>query len=385
MRVLFLTHSYPRVPGDAPGNFLWLLAVALRSEGVEVRVVAPAAEGLPETDTFDGIVVERFRYAPRAWQTLAYTGNMAESVRRSWGSRVALVGYLGAQFAAATRVRRAFEPDVVHAHWWFPGGLVGTWASGLADLPLVTTMHGTDVRLARASGIAQPVFRRVMQQSRIVTTVSEWLASEVRAIAPGIQPVVARMPVSTKVFFPAGARDPNRLLFVGRLNAQKGVHDLLVAVSRTSPATLLDVVGDGVDRDALRREAHELGIGDRVTWHGALPQTDLPVLYRRAAALIVPSTGEGFGLVSVEAQLCETPVIAYRSGGITETIVDGVTGFLVPPGDVTALAEAVGDIIDRPELASEMGRAGRLNAIAMTSPESSARRYAEIYRRAISL
>jgi glycosyltransferase involved in cell wall biosynthesis len=282
-------------------------------------------------------------------------------------------------------VRRTFEPDLIHAHWWFPGGLVGSWASGLADVPLVTTLHGTDVRLARGSGFAQPLFRRVMQHSRIVTTVSEWLASEVRDLAPQINPVVARMPVSTATFFPAGERDPNRLLFVGRLNAQKGVRDLLLALEHTPASVQLDIVGDGVDRDDLQREARERGVAHRITWHGAVPQTALPALYRQAAALVVPSTGEGFGLVSVEAQLCETPVVAYRSGGIAETIVDGITGLLVPVGDVTSLANAVAQIIERPDFGRDMGRAGRINAIAMSSPESSARRYAEIYRRAISL
>ncbi len=385
MRVLFLTHSYPRTPGDAAGNFLWQLAVALRNEGVDVRVVAPAAADLPANESFDGIVVERFRYAPRSWQTLAYTGNMAETVRRSWGSKLALVGYLGSQFAAATRVRRAFEPDLIHAHWWFPGGLVGSWASGLADLPLVTTLHGTDVRLARAKGFAQPMFRRVMRNSRVVTTVSEWLAQEVRELAPETNPVVARMPVSTDSFRPGGTHDPNRLLFVGRLNAQKGVRDLLIAFEQVRPNTHLDIVGDGVDREALQREAGERGIANRITWHGALPQTELPLLYQRAAVLIVPSTGEGFGLVSVEAQLCETPVVAYESGGITETIVHGTTGMLVPVGDTGRLTAAVNQIVEQPEFGRELGRAGRMNAIAMSSPESSARRYAQIYRHATTL
>ena len=149
MHVLFLTHSFPRSEGDAAGSFILRLAVALRNEDVKVQVVAPAAEGVPEADEIEGIRVERFRYAPRRYERLAYTGNMAGDVASSWTAKLALVGFLGSDFVHAVRARRAFEPQVVHAHWWFPNGVVGTWVGGLAHIPLVTTLHGTDVRLAR--------------------------------------------------------------------------------------------------------------------------------------------------------------------------------------------------------------------------------------------
>ena len=379
-RVLFITHSYPRVPGDAAGSFLWHLAVALRAEGVEVRVVAPASEHLPAHDVFDGIPVDRFRYAPHRYETLAYTGNMATEVQRSWSARLALVGFLGAEFAAATRVRREFVPDIVHAHWWFPGGLAASWVARLGHLPLVTTMHGTDVRLARDRSVARPLFRHVMRQSRLVTTVSHWLAAEAEVIAPGTRPVVAPMPVATSLFSPSGPRSADRLLFVGRLNAQKGLGDLIDALGRMRATASLDVVGEGPDRAALVGRAESAGAAARITWHGALRQQDLPALYRRAAAVVVPSIGEGLGLVAVEAQLCETPVVAYASGGTTDTVRDGETGILVAPGDVDALARALDALLADPGRCRVLGGAGRMHALALFAPESAARRYAELYR-----
>lgn len=385
LRVLFLTHSYPRVPGDAAGSFLLHLANALRGEGVEVRVVAPAGLApsgtqLPASETLDGVRVDRFHYAPRQYENLAYTGEMAQEVQRSWSAKAALVGFLGAGFAAATRVRREFDPHLVHAHWWFPSGLVGSWAAGLGGLPLVTTLHGTDVRLARAKRIARPLFRRVMHQSRAVTTVSRWLAAEVRDMAPGVTPIVAPMPVSTTIFHPAGDRATDRLLFVGRLNAQKGVALLLDAVARMRTRLTLDIVGHGPDAARLLAQSEQLGIADRVVWHGAQPQPALPSFFQRASAVVVPSLGEGLGLVAVEAQLCEAPVVAFDSGGITDTIVHGETGLLAPPGDVDALASALDRLWDDPELRLGLGRAGRMAALGDFSPESAARRYATIYR-----
>ncbi len=390
LRVLFLAHSYPRVPGDAAGSFLLHLANALRHERIEVRVVAPAGiapagADLPAVEVLDGITVERFHYAPRKYENLAYTGEMAQAVQRSWSARFALVGFLGSGFAAATRARREFEPHIVHAHWWFPGGLVGSWAARLGGLPLVTTMHGSDVRLARGSSFARPLFRRVMHQSRAVTTVSRWLAAEVRAMAPGIEPLVAPMPVSTEIFHPGEGRADDRLLFVGRLNAQKGVALLLDAFARMRHHVKLDLVGAGPDEAALRAQAVQLGIADRLTWHGAQPQTALPAFYQRASALVVPSLGEGLGLVAVEAQLCEAPVVAFDSGGITDTVVQGETGLLVPPGDVDALAATLDRLWDDPELRLGLGRAGRMAALGDFAPASAARRYATLYRSLVAI
>ena len=380
MRALFLTHSFPREPGDAAGSFVLKLAVALRDHGVDVHVVAPSGDHLPATDRFDGIPVERFRYAPRRYEKLAYAGNMHTQVRNSWGAKLALLGFLGSEFGSAVRARRSFEPDVVHAHWWFPGGLVGTWVSGLAHIPLVTTLHGTDVRLARGTAMARPLFRHVLQQSAAVTTVSRWLARETEMLVSGVSASVAPMPVATELFSPGGQRDANRLLFVGRLTAQKGIESLIEAVARMRHAVSLDVIGDGPLAAMLPDRARALGIGDRIHWLGQLPQPELVEHYRRATALVVPSTDEGLGLVAVEAQLCETPVVGYESGGLTDTVQHDRTGLLVPPGNVAALTATLDELLDRPDRGGDLGRAGRIVALAGFAPESAARRYAGIYR-----
>ncbi len=379
MRVLFLTHSYPRSPGDAAGSFILQLAVALRAEDIEVTVLAPAGDDLPAEETLSGIPVHRFRYAPRRFQRLAYTGYMADEVRRSFSAKLSLLGFLGSEFTNGARIRREFLPDIVHAHWWFPGGLVGTWIAGLSGVPLVTTLHGTDVRLARGTSLARPLFRHVLTHSRAVTTVSRWLASETTAIVPRLRPVVAPMPVATNLFSPGNHRGEAQLLFVGRLNAQKGIELLLRAMAAMRTKPILDVVGDGPDAPALKAEAQRLGIGERVRWHGALPQPRLVEFYRSAAALVVPSLGEGFGMVAVEAQLCETPVVAFDSGGLGDSIADGVTGYLVPPGDIAALAGKLDAVLDDPTRSS-VGQSGRQSALAQFSPESAARRYAQVYR-----
>jgi glycosyltransferase involved in cell wall biosynthesis len=384
VRVLFLTHNFPRYEGDAAGSFLLRLARALRDEDVEVRVIAPAAPDLAEVETIGDVPVHRFRYAPRRYETLAYGGNMAQLVKASWSARLTLLGFLGAEFRCAARQRSEFPPDVIHAHWWFPNGVVGTWLARLANRPLVTTLHGTDVRLARAIAFSRPAFRHVLQHSAAVTAVSRWLASEAGALVSAPSAQVAPMPVATELFTPNGARRGDALLFVGRLSAQKGVDHLLRAVARMSRRASLDVVGDGDERQTLESLAGSLGIAERVRWHGALPHHKLVDFYRSAAALVVPSVDEGLGLVAVEAQLCETPVVASESGGLTDVVQQDRTGLFVPPADPDALARALDDLLSRPDRGAALGAAGRLHALSAFAPESVARRYAEIYRNAIA-
>jgi glycosyltransferase involved in cell wall biosynthesis len=384
MKVLFLTHAFPRFDGDVAGNFLLRLASALGEQGVSVRVVAPASPGADETSKLNGTGIDRFRYAPSKYETLAYTGNMAEQVRDSWSARFSLLGFLGAEFRSAVRARREMQPDIVHAHWWFPSGLVGTWLSKLSHTPLVTTLHGTDVRIARTVSMSRPAFRHVLQNSRAITAVSKWLADEAQSLVSAPHPVVAPMPVATDLFSPGGARQQNALLFVGRLTKQKGVDLLLHALAKLPAAITLDIVGEGVEKAALESLARELGLASRVRWHGVQAHGELVRFYRSAAAVIVPSAGEGLGLVAAEAMLCETPVVGFESGGLPDVVQHDRTGLLVRERSADALADAIEQLFARPDRGQALGAAGRLHSLATFAPESVARRYVDIYRAAIA-
>lgn len=359
--------------------------------GADVHVLAPAAPGLADRATIHDITVERVRYARDDRQTLAYTGTMAETVRGSWSGRFALLGLLRHLRRATQRAlvdaHRAGAPfDAVHAHWWFPAGLA-LWGAGFgrAGAPrLVITMHGSDVRLARNTPLAHPVMRRVLAQADTVTAVSRWLADEAMAIAPGVTVRVAPMPVDITQFTPpetdahATART-SRLLFVGRLNAQKGVADLLDALAHTRHAVSCDIIGDGPDREALHQRARTLGIDARVRWHGALPSHALSSFYRGALATVMPSREEGLGLVAVESQLSGTPVIAYASGGLPDVVDPAAGGTLVPSGDIPAFARAIDALADAPEQADALGAAGRQRVFERFSPVNVARRYLAWY------
>lgn len=387
-RILFVTHNFPRVAGDAAGSFVLRLARALMDDGAHVHVLAPAAAGLASRDVIEGVPVERVRYARADRQVLAYEGTMVEAVRSSWAGRFALLGLLWqmrrAVRAAVVAARRAGTPfDIVHAHWWFPSG-VSAWLAGAGGgnlPPLVVTMHGSDVRLAQRIAPAHPVMRRVLTRAGAVTAVSGWLARTAERLVPSVRVQIAPMPVPVDRFTPPPTEHPERagVLFVGRLNAQKGVADLLEALAQSETAVRCDVVGDGPDRAPLHERAERLGLGDRITWHGALPADALPAFYRRAAVTVMPSREEGLGLVAVESQLCGTPVVAYDSGGLPDVVSPAAGGTLVPVGDIEALRGAIDRLLRGPVEASACGERARAHVLEKFSPQHVAAAYLKLY------
>lgn len=390
MRVLFVTHNVPRFDGDAAGSFVLRLAVALQGAGVRVEIIAPGAAGLASRGTLEGVTIHRVRYASDARMTLAYEGTMVEQVRRAWSARFALLGLLralrGAARAALDEARRAGDPfDVVHAHWWFPAGLALWRALPARSAPArVLTMHGSDVRLAQSVAPARRLMGAVLAEYQVRTAVSSWLAARAAQVSPHAAVQVAPMPVDTRHFAVSSATDRAGILFVGRLNAQKGIADLLQALAHAalSHATL-DVVGDGPDRAALEAQAARTGVAGRIRWHGALPQSALVPLYQRAAVVAVPSREEGLGLVAVEAQLCGAPVVAYASGGLPDVVLPDAGGTLVPAGDIAALAIALAALTTNPAEAVRRGRAAHDRILARFSPEAVARRYIGFYEEAM--
>ena len=389
MRVLFVTHNIPRFDGDAAGSFVLRLAVALQSAGARVEVIAPWAAGLSATGTIEGVTITRVRYADDDAMTLAYEGTMVEQVRRSWSGRFALIGLLRALRRAAramiTNAANAGDPfDIVHAHWWFPAGLA-LWRALPRSTVRVLTMHGSDVRLAQSIFPARAVMKRVCAEYAVRTAVSSWLAATASRLAGGRSVEVAPMPVDTRHFTPDEHATRAGILFVGRLNSQKGIGDLLNALSQPAlHSATLDIVGDGPDRATLEAQIAAAGLDSRVRWHSVKSQPQLVPLYQRASVVAMPSREEGLGLVAVEAQLCGTPVVAYASGGLLDVVRPEAGGTLVPTGDIDALATALASLLNDPARAQMYGDAARAEMRGRFSPESVATGYLALYRDAVA-
>jgi glycosyltransferase involved in cell wall biosynthesis len=178
--------------------------------------------------------------------------------------------------------------------------------------------------------------------------------------------------------FPPGrrAREP-RLIFVGRLKAYKRV-EVLLDVLEAAPGTILDVVGEGDHRPDLEAEIERRGLGSRVVMHGYVDDATKAELYGRAWVNITASRSEGWSLTVMEAAMCGTPSAALAVGGLSESIVDGETGFLAD--DTSELCRRVRQLVEQPELRDRLGVAAQRRARSF-SWDRSAAAFLEVLKR----
>ena len=310
MRVVVLTTSYPRTPDDVAGGFVRDAVERLRAAGVEVEVVSPA------TFEHHGIAYGH-----------GVMGNLRERpLKLLW--LPALLWNFRRAAAAAVGVA-----DLVHAHWLPAGAIAMTLGK-----PFVVQLWGTDVEMARR---VPWLARHVLRRASLVICPSTALADGARRLgATAVRVIPSGVDLPPEI---GAEADPPEVLFAGRLSAEKGILQLVEATVGMN----LVVAGDGPLR------------ADVPMALGMIPNRDLQLLYARAALVVCPSLREGFGVACAEAMAHARPVVASAVGGLRDLVVDGETGILVPPGDVTALRAAIERLLADPGARRRMGLAGR--------------------------
>lgn len=334
--VLVCTQGFPRHPDDHHASFVLDHAQALAAAGVSVEVSCPAAPGLPTAETYPGPVrVRRFRYAPRRFEVLAYSGGMHH---RAKGPSALVLPMFFAGFLLDV-VRRARAADVIHAHWWLPSGIVAVIAGRITGTPVVVQLHGTDVAMTK--GPLRMLARAVLRSAEGVIAVSGALADwayDVADVRAEVLPMPLRDALAGGLDTPPEPPPADGPVFaVGRLVKEKGFDVLVRAAAKAG--TPVVVAGDGTERPKLEALATEVGAD--VTFLGPVAPGALGPMYRAARIVAVPSRREGFGLVAAEALANGRAVVASSVGGLRSVVTDGVTGLLVPADDPEALAEAL--------------------------------------------
>ncbi|MCX7015416.1 MAG: N-acetyl-alpha-D-glucosaminyl L-malate synthase BshA, partial [Candidatus Sumerlaeota bacterium] len=289
--------------------------------------------------------------------------------------------------------------DLVHVHYAVPHALCASLAMDMLaavgkQIPVVTTLHGTDITLVGRSPAFFPAVRLGIQRSNAVVAVSEWLRQETIRHFRLPNPIhVIHNFVDGDVFqrrdMPAlrrrYAKDEERVdMHVSNFRPVKRVGDVarvFAEIAKAMPAKLL-MVGDGPERGAAMTLARDLGVMNRTWFLGS--QDRVQNLLPLADILLFPSDGESFGLVAAEAMACEAPVIAADRGGIPEVIVHGKTGILCPVGDIGAMAKAAIEILASEEKRREMGAAGRRDVLERFNPEDKVGQYEDLYAGLVS-
>ena len=399
LRIVCPTYWYPQHATDTQATYVHDINRHLVRRGHQVIVVTPGARTLPAHESFDGVEVVRFPMALP--EDLTY-GRVAQSRVTMLGklARLAVMtDYLEAQFSRTVATARSWKADVIHAHWAIPTGPAALLAARRLRLPSVITMHGGDVYVNPEQGYdfptrwyVRPALRWTLRHAGALTAITEDCRQHaLRAGAPSGKVHIIFNGTDLRRFSPepggASPVDPRHgphMIFACRqLFPRKGIRFLIEAAAMLVPRfpdLRLVLAGDGFERPELVRLAERLGIAERVTFLGWVANASLPPYYRAAAVSVIPSLEEGFGIPAAEAMGCETPVVATDAGGLPEVVEHGVTGLVVPRGDATALAGAIGELLDDPERRRRMGEAGRQRALRHFDWDRTAEQLEELYR-----
>jgi glycosyltransferase involved in cell wall biosynthesis len=349
VRLALVTPRFPPEIGGLEG-YVGRVAETLQDTGeIDVTVITTGRSPRATLDTYRGIPVHRLG----SWLTVSNT-----PVNPLWWWQV-------------RRLLDRLQVDVVNAHAPVPG--LADIAAFTADVPVVLTYHAgslekgghpVDVLLRGYERHVLPrVFARCEELVAVSPVARTHRTGRAHLVPPGVDCRRFTPPA------PTAAREP-RVLYVGRVERAsrwKGLHVLLeslVPLRELVPDVRLEIVGDGDDVTSLQAHARRLGVDGIVDWTGPVAHEDLPDHYRRAGVTVLPSLteSESFGMTLVEAMASGCPVVGSAVGGIPFVVRDGVDGLLVPPGDVQALAQALGAVLSDPGRAACLGAAGRAAA-----------------------
>jgi glycosyltransferase involved in cell wall biosynthesis len=370
LRIALTADTYPPDVNGA-ANFAYRLASGLAARGHEVHVICPSTNGETFTSVHDGVTVHRigslrtpfhptFRFCP-PWRTARTVPALLAEI----------------------------EPDVVHTQAHFLIGRSAVRAATAAGIPVVATNHFMPENLLSYGPLPRWTHRslarlawrdlvRVFGRATVCTTPTP-RAAELLERNGLNRPVMAISCGIDRAHY-AGPPEPTgapTILFVGRLDAEKNVHELLEAAAAL-PDVHVEVVGDGSERHRLAALAARLGIAGRVRFHGFVPDEELVRAYRRCDVFCMPGTAELQSLVTMEAMAAGKPVVAADAMALPHLVRPGHNGWLYPPGDVTELAGRLAAVLADEQTRTAMGKAS-LDLIAAHDLGSTLDQFERVY------
>ncbi len=337
------------------------LAARKHSVAVYTRLSSPDAELV--VSLAPGVEVHRLAAGPAAPlpkdELLSHMPEFGAALGREWARR---------------------PPDLVHAHFWM-SGLASLQGAARLSIPVIQTFHALGSVKARYQGskdTSPP--ERIDAERRIGVACDQVIATchdEVRELSqlgiPSDKVAVVPCGVDTGTFWPFGTEAPRdsrgRLLTLGRLVERKGIDTAIEALPQLPGVELVvaggpvrDVLGKDAEYRRLRDIARARGVADRVVFTGAVPRAQVPALIRSADVAVCTPWYEPFGITPLEAMACGVPVVASAVGGLTDSVVHGTTGLLIPARDPVALAAATRTLLADPALRTAFGEAGARRA-----------------------
>jgi glycosyltransferase involved in cell wall biosynthesis len=399
MRVLMITLGYPKYPGEPTAPFIEAIARSLAARGHSLDVVLPYH---PEFryPASDEIRFFPYRYSPVSSFAPWGFGNSFGPNSRINVAAGTLLPAIALSLRRCVRRRLAIGGyDVIHAHWVVPNGWLAASAGRAHKVPLVVTLHGSDVAMAERYRVLGRIARRTFESADAVTTASEDLLRRAQALgADARRSETVRLGVDTDLFSPGhadpalraqlGAGDGTFLVVsVGRLAEVKGFEYLIAAASQLDRASVA-IVGDGELRGELEQRIRSSSAPLMLA--GSMQHPQVADAIAASDAVVVPSVVDRSGRVDglpstvLEAMACGRPLVATNVGGIPEVVKDEYNGLLVPERNAEALAAAIQRLQGDPALRDRLSRQAREFALERLSWGATAEAFEETYERAIN-
>ena len=370
-KILVITSTFPRWKADVDPPFVYELSRRLNLS-YSVHILAPHAPGTAAEENFDGMRVTRYRYFISRLENLAYHGGLLANLKQKPWLYALIPFFLMGQFVALVRLQRHVHYDCIHAHWLIPQGLIVLIARFFTKFapPLIVTSHGGD--LFGLNGVILTHLKRyVTSRASAVTVVSHNMAdmlSKIGVKKSKIQVIPMGVDLRSRFFPQDIRRDSGALLFVGRLVEKKGLIYLIEAlplILRRHPQAFLRIVGDGQEKETIKKRIVELDLNEHVEFLGAIHNDALPAIYRLSSVVVFPSIiakdsdQEGFGLVLVEALGCECATVVTDLPAMQDIICHNQSALVVPQKNAAQLAEKIIHLLDDEKLRRTLGKQGR--------------------------
>ncbi len=404
MKVLAITSSYPRYDGDPTAPFIEAITRHLASRGHSIHMVLPENREWNRPAVEDGVQYHPFRYSPRrTWTPWGYSESLEAGVRIRRPLYALAPAVAASAFRTCNSVLSRGGFDLVHAHWVVPNGPIGALVAQRHKLPLVISLHGSDISLSQKSGWIGRLARSSFARAAAVTAPSEDLLARARGLgAKGqlevipygadVSAFVADSVTALRVRQRLGvSADQTVVCGIGRFVHWKGFEYLIEAFAKASfavPNIRLVFVGDGDLRDELQDRAQSLGVSETVMFAGMASRDEMPGYLAAADIVVVPSIHyagyvDGLPNVALEAMAAGKALVASRVGGLPQLVESGENGVLVDERDSDALADAIVSLARDPELRSRMGENGRALIRDSMNWDVVAGRFEAVYERAV--
>lgn len=399
-----VTSSYPRFPGDSVGTFMEPIAQSVAARGHEVHVVAPWHPLVRRPRHDQGVNFHFYRYAPhRSLNVFGYAAAMRADVSLRGAAYVAAPLALAQGWRTARKIARRHGATIMHGHWVVPGGITAALAA--PRLPLVVSLHGSDVFVAETFAPARRAARLAFARAGAITACSADLGRRAEAI--GADPArlmlvpygvdagrfgpdaAARAALRTSLNLPA---DVPLLFAAGRLVRKKGfayLIDALPLIAAGGGAPVLAIGGEGDLAAELAARAAQAGVGSSVRLLGNLPHDTVARYLAAADVVVVPSIRDDAGNIDglpnvvMEALASGTPLVTTSAGGIGAVVTADQTALLVPERDSAALAGAISRLLLDPAQGRAIGAAARALAAGEFGWARTAERFEAAYERAL--